>query len=95
MTFGAGRRGGAVTDNDILNGIREVARTHLGWDGELTPTLSLAEAMALDSLRRLTLVVEIENRFRVCLDEEDEAEIQTVGDLVQAIRRRSESRIEN
>jgi len=24
--------------------------------------------MALDSLRRLTLVVEIENRFRICLD---------------------------
>jgi acyl carrier protein len=75
-------------DGLILAGIEEVARAHLGWQGVLSPAMPIAEAMALDSLRRLTLVVEIENRFRVCLEEEDEAAIETVADLVTAIRRR-------
>ncbi|RPJ69953.1 MAG: acyl carrier protein [Acidobacteria bacterium] len=84
-------------DGEILAGIEEVARKHLGWEGVLTAATPIAEAMALDSLRRLTLVVEIENRFRVCLEEEDEGALETVADLVEAIKRRSvgrESRIE-
>jgi acyl carrier protein len=78
-----------MKDDEIIRGIEEVARRHLGWKGVLTPVTPIAEAMALDSLRRLTLVVEIENRFHLCLEEEDEAAIETVGDLVAAIRRRS------
>lgn len=76
-------------DDEILRGIADVARAHLGWEGVLSPEMSLAEVLALDSLRRLTLVVEVENRFRVCLEEEDEAAIETVADLVVAIRRRA------
>jgi len=76
-------------DDEIVRAIEEVARKHLGWEGVLAPATPIAEAMALDSLRRLTLVVEIENRFQVCLEEEDESAIETVGDLVAAIRRRS------
>jgi acyl carrier protein len=30
----------------------------------------------------------VENRFRVRLDEEDEAAIETVGDLVDVVRRK-------
>ena len=33
---------------------------------------------------------EIENHFRICLDEEAEAEIVTVGDLARVIRRMRE-----
>ena len=76
-----------MTDAEILAGIAAVAREHLGWDGELLPELRLAEELRLDSLRLLTLAVEVENRFRVCLDPADEASIVTVGDLVAAIRR--------
>jgi len=79
----------ADRDDEIIRGIEEVAARHLGWKGVLAPATPIAEAMALDSLRRLTLVVEIENRFRVCLEEEDEAAIETVDDLVAAIKRRS------
>lgn len=78
-----------MNDDEVLRGIEDVARRHLGWDGTLTPHQPIGEAMALDSLRRLTLVVEIENRFRVCLEEEDDTAIETVGDLIAAIRRRS------
>ena len=48
------------------------------------------EDLELDSLKALTLAVEVENRFRVCLDPEIEATIVTVGDLVDMVRRELE-----
>jgi acyl carrier protein len=73
---------------DILNGIAEVAREHLGWEGPLTADMRLIEDLRLDSVRLLTLAAEVENRFRVRLDENDEAAIVTVGDLVETVRRK-------
>jgi len=70
----------------VLAGIAEVAREHVGWQGEtLDPAARLVEDLRLDSLRLLTLAVEVENRFRVALDEDDEAEIETVGDLADVV----------
>ncbi len=77
-----------TTRDEILHGVTEVARDHLGFDGRLAPEMDLVEDLALDSIRLLTLAVEVENRFRVCLDEQDEAEITTVGDLVAAVERK-------
>lgn len=76
-------------DDAILRGIEEVVRVHLGRDRSLRPSDRLVEAVELDSLRRLTLVIELENHFRVCLEEGDEANVETVADLVALIRRRS------
>jgi acyl carrier protein len=53
--------------------------------------MHLVEDLGLDSLKRLILVVEVENHFRVCLDGEAEAEIVTVGDLIRVIGRLRES----
>ena len=75
-----------VSDEVILAGIGEVARVHLGWEGTVTPELRLVEDLRLDSIRLLTLAAEVENRFRVLLDEGDEAGIETVGDLVAVVR---------
>jgi acyl carrier protein len=84
-----GGRGHAIpADAEIVEGIREVARRHLGWHEPLPPGLRLVEALRLDSLRLLTLVVEIENHFRIRLDEGVEAGIETVEDLVQVVRRK-------
>jgi len=79
--------GAAVTDAEILSGVAEVARTHLRWEGPLVEETRLVEDLGLDSLKLLTLAVEVENHFRVCLDVDDEGEIETVADLLQAIRR--------
>jgi acyl carrier protein len=79
----------ALLDQDeILAGVAEVARKHLGWVGPLSAEMPLVEVLALDSIRQLTLILEIENRFRICLDAEDETALGTVGDLVAAIRRK-------
>ncbi len=72
----------------ILAGITEVARLHLGWEGPLTADMRLVEDLRLDSLRLLTLAAEVENRFRIFLDELDEGAIETIGDLVAVVRRK-------
>ncbi len=76
----------SVSNARIIDGIAEVARVHLGWAGELRPEMHLVEDLELDSLKRLTLALEVENHFRICLDEE--VAILTVGDLVEIIRER-------
>ena len=77
-----------MSEAEILSGIAEVARVHLGWEDPLTPDMRLVEDLRLDSIRLLTLAVEVENRFRVRLDELDEGGIETVGDLVATVRRK-------
>jgi acyl carrier protein len=52
----------------------------------LAPELRLVEDLHLDSVGLLTLAVEVEDRFRICLDPEDEAAIRTVGDLERVLR---------
>jgi acyl carrier protein len=74
----------SLSDAQIIDGITEVARQHLGWKGSLSPEMRLVEDLELDSIKTLTLALEVENHFKVCLDEE--AGIQTVGDLVAIIR---------
>ena len=75
-----------MTDSEILDGVRSVARLHLDLEGELGPETRLVEDLELDSLKALTLAVEVENHFKVRLDPEVESKIATVGDLVAAIR---------
>jgi acyl carrier protein len=77
-----------MTDEAILAGIGEVARVHLGWRGDLSPDMRLIEDLRLDSVRLLTLAAEVENRFRVLLDEVDDRAVETVGDLIILVRRK-------
>lgn len=72
----------------MLGVLEEIARARLQWHGTLSREMNLVEGLGLDSLRLLTLVVEVEDRFRICLEEEDETRLQTVGDLLDAIRRK-------
>ena len=77
-----------MTEREILAGLEAIARERLEVDRELTPESRLVEELRLDSLRLLTLAVEVENRFRVRLDPEDEGSIETVGDLVRVVERK-------
>jgi acyl carrier protein len=75
-------------DAFVLAGIADVARQHLQWTAPASRDLPLVEAFELDSLRQLTLLIELENRFRIRLDDRGETSILTVGDLVDVIRRK-------
>jgi acyl carrier protein len=73
-------------DDEVLAGIAAVAREHLGHTAPLVLEARLVEDLELDSIRLLTLAAEVENRFRVLLEPADEERIETVGDLVAAVR---------
>lgn len=73
---------------EILTRIEQIAQEHLERPGRLHPNLRLVEDLELDSLLLLTLAIEVENSFSVCLDQEDEAAIHTVGDLVAVVHRK-------
>lgn len=77
-----------MTRAEILAGIAEVAREHLGHVGPLEPSARLVEDLGLDSIRLLTLAAEVENRFRLVIEPEEEARIATVGDLVDLVAAR-------
>jgi acyl carrier protein len=77
-----------MTDAEILEGIRDVARIHLKVEREIGMETPLVEALGLDSLRMITLVAELENRFRVCFEAGDEVGLTTVGQLMAVVRRR-------
>ena len=75
-------------DEELLDAISVIARRHLDWSGQLARGTRLVETLGLDSVRRLTLLIELEDYFRVCFDEHDEARLETTGDLVDLIRRK-------
>lgn len=77
-----------MTHTEIVAGIAEVARRHLGWRGEIDESQRLIEDLGLDSIRLLVLAAEVENRFRVALSPADDARIRTVGDLARVLEQR-------
>ncbi len=75
----------------ILKQVAEIAADKLDWTGTVEPTMRLVEDLHLDSIRLLTLAMEVEDRFQICLDESDEANIDTVDDLIALIQAKVES----
>ncbi len=71
----------------VLRDVRQVLEEHLTIVdvGEAT---HLFRDLELDSIQQLTFVVEIENHFKICFDEGDEAGIETIGDVVDAVSNR-------
>jgi acyl carrier protein len=73
---------------ELLLGIENVVSQHLGHQGTVLVEMPLVETFQLDSVRMLTLVVELENHFRVNLEPGDEVGLESVGDLVALLERR-------
>lgn len=74
-----------MTHQQILAALQQIAAQHLQRTEPLQLQHSLAQDVAPDSLARMTLVVEIENHFRICLADEEAAGLQTVDDAIHLI----------
>lgn len=74
-----------MTAQEILGEIERLAAEHLDIDKKILPEMDLVEDLGLDSLKLLTLAVQVENRFRICIDSEDEEKIRSVADLISVI----------
>ena len=71
-----------MTDAELLDSLEHLVRDKLKTEAKLDGDL----ADHLDSIQRLTLVVAIEDHFKICFDESDEAEITDLDALVRAIK---------
>ena len=73
----------------LLQQLTNIARQELDYDGTLHPEQRLVEDLRLDSLQLLTLATAVEDHFLICLDEDDEQSIATVGDLLGLVRKKT------
>ncbi|MCC7381001.1 MAG: acyl carrier protein [Deltaproteobacteria bacterium] len=81
-----------MTDQgEIIQGIAQILAEHLAIESPITPETRLLGDLQLDSMDQLTLVTEIENRFRFCFNEGDEAGIETIADLARVVRDKLEA----
>lgn len=79
--------------DEVLREIARVLREELALSREPRPEDDLVGDLQLDSVGLLTLVVGLEDRFRVALKEEDAGAVRTVGDLAALVlQRREETR---
>ena len=78
-----------VMSDALLGRLTEIARQELDYEGELQPAQRLVEDLRLDSLQLLTLATAVEDHFLICLDEDDEQSIATVGDLLGLVRKKT------
>lgn len=77
-----------MSRTDIFHGVQHVVREHLRLGVPIELDTDIQRDLRLDSIQRLTLVVELENHFRVCFDQRDEVGIETIHDVVNIIDRR-------
>jgi acyl carrier protein len=71
----------------ILERVRTVLSECLSLH-DVDESTHLFRDLNLDSIQQLTFVVELEDRFRICFDEDDEVGVETVGDIVSLIVRK-------
>ena len=74
--------------DEVLAEIRRVVRDELGVARAVGPEDDLIADLQLDSVGLLTLVVGLEDRFRIALAEEDAAGVRTVQELVALVESR-------
>ena len=74
---------------EVLAVIGRVLRDELGVVREVRPDDDLLADLQLDSVGILTLVVGLEDHFRIALAEQDAESIRTVGDLAGLVATRA------
>ena len=74
----------------IAGEILRIARDELGIVGEPPPP-DAALASALDSLQLLSLIVAVEDRFRIVIEDDDAAETRSLADLARLVAARTDA----
>lgn len=76
-----------MSRDDILGGIQTVVDRHLDLERSVTiePATDILGDLQLDSIQQFTLIVELENHFRIAFSSGDEQGIATIADVVELI----------
>ncbi len=72
-----------MTDSEVAAEVRRLVVAQLGLDA---PPDEDELAARLDSLQRMSLVVEIEDRFAICFSIEDDERARTLADLIRIVQ---------
>jgi acyl carrier protein len=71
-------------------GLAEVVGAHAGIDHtEVTPGMSFAEDLGIDSMTMVEVVVAVEDRFGMLILDDDWTRFRTVGDLADYVVERT------
>lgn len=81
----------AKLSEQVLGELQRILRDELGVAREVRASDDLVRDLQLDSVGALTLVVGLEDKFRVALEEADAAAVHTVGELVALVVNRAEA----
>lgn len=79
-----------MTADRIRADIEAIARKELRTEEPLPGDAVLAEH--LDSIRRLSLVVAIEDHFEICFEPEDDEAAETLDDVVRIVTERMQEK---
>lgn len=74
----------------VAGEILRIARDELGLPGE-PPAPEATLSSALDSLQLLSLVVAVEDRFRIVIEDDDAAETRSLADLARLVTARADA----
>jgi acyl carrier protein len=77
-----------MTRAEIFEEFQRIVREALGDATPITPDTDLIGDLQLDSVKQLELIVEIENRFEICFEPEEEHGLATVAELVALVEKR-------
>lgn len=72
-----------MSRDDILKKVTEIVIYQLGTDREqATPTASMVDDLAADSLDCIELLIALEEEFGISIPEEDAEKLKTINDAV-------------
>lgn len=79
-----------MSKEELLKKVTEIVIDQLGVDEkQATPTASLADELAADSLDRAELLIALEEEFGIAISEEDGERLKTINDVVDYLASRS------
>ncbi len=73
-----------------LDGVKEVIDETLKYSGDVTTNTKLKGDLIMDSLDGVELVMALEEKFGVEIPNEDMANLETVGDIVTYIDKKTQ-----
>ena len=81
------------TKQEIAAGVRQAITDQAGYThAEIADEKDLELDIGLDALDRVELVMAVEERFEICISEDESDGVRTVADLIATVTRKLEQK---
>jgi acyl carrier protein len=72
----------------MLSILKEIVDREFFYEGELTPETRLNEDLGADSIDLPVLVVAIEEKFGISINDEESEQLKTIGDIMAILQKK-------